>query len=129
MDVASSIQQVTEEIMTKICKSLKDEYKIPNLCLAGGVALNCVANGKILKEKIFDKIWIQPAAGDAGGSLGAALAYWHHELKESRKSYNWRSWSYITVNPQKVGDWQVVIEDQDGMRYDSLSFVINDYNI
>ena len=48
---------------------------------------------------------------------------------ESRKSYNWRSWSYITVNPQKVGDWQVVIEDQGGMRYDSLSFVINDYNI
>ena len=79
MDVASSIQKVTEDIMVKISKSLKDEFNISNLCLAGGVALNCVANGKILKEKIFDNIWIQPAAGDAGGSLGAALALWHIE--------------------------------------------------
>ena len=85
MDIASSIQKVTEEIMIKICKSLRDEYKISNLCLAGGVALNCVANGKILKEKIFDNIWIQPAAGDAGGSLGAALAYWYIELNKERK--------------------------------------------
>ncbi len=86
MDLASSIQKVTEEIIIKICKSLKDEYKISNLCLAGGVALNCVANGKILKENIFDNIWIQPAAGDAGGSLGAALAYWHIELNKDRKT-------------------------------------------
>ena len=85
MDIAASIQIVTEEIMIKICKSLKEEYKISNLCLAGGVALNCVANGKILKEKIFDNMWIQPAAGDAGGSLGAALAYWHVELNKERK--------------------------------------------
>ncbi len=85
MDIASSIQEVTEEIMLKLCRSLKDEYKITNLCLAGGVALNCVANGKILKEKIFDNIWIQPAAGDAGGSLGAALAYWYLELKNERE--------------------------------------------
>jgi carbamoyltransferase len=75
MDIASSIQNVTEEIMIKLAKSIRKEYGIKNLCLAGGVALNCVANGKILKEKIFDNIWIQPAAGDAGGSLGAALAY------------------------------------------------------
>ena len=88
MDIAASIQVITEEIMIKICKSLKDQYKISNLCLAGGVALNCVANGKILKEKIFDKIWIQPAAGDAGGSLGAALAYWHIELNKERKNTN-----------------------------------------
>ena len=65
-------------------KSLRDEFKIDNLCLAGGVALNCVANGKILKEKIFRKIWTQPAAGDAGGSLGAALALWHLELNKDR---------------------------------------------
>tara|TARA_B110000238_G_scaffold169733_1_gene186762 strand:+ start:1200 stop:3038 length:1839 start_codon:yes stop_codon:yes gene_type:complete len=85
MDIAASIQKVTEEIMIKIAKSLKEEFNIPNLCLAGGVALNCVANGKILKEKIFDNIWVQPAAGDAGGSLGAALALWHIDQKNPRK--------------------------------------------
>ena len=84
MDIAASIQKVTEDIMIKLAKSLKEEFKLPNLCLAGGVALNCVANGKILKEKIFDKIWIQPASGDAGGSLGAALALWHIEDKNKR---------------------------------------------
>ena len=85
MDLASSIQKVTEEIMIKLARSIRKEYKIGNLCLAGGVALNCVANGKILKEKIFDNIWIQPAAGDAGGSLGAALALWYIEQSNIRK--------------------------------------------
>ena len=85
MDIAASIQKVTEEIMIKLAKSLKKEFNISNLCLAGGVALNCVANGKILKEKIFDNIWVQPAAGDAGGSLGAALALFHIEQKNPRK--------------------------------------------
>ncbi len=89
MDIAASIQKVTEDIMIRIVKSLKKEFNIPNLCLAGGVALNCVANGKILKEKIFDNIWIQPAAGDAGGSLGAALALWHIDLNNPR-----------TINPK-----------------------------
>ena len=89
MDIAASIQKVTEDIMIKITKSLKEEFKINNLCLAGGVALNCVANGKILKEKIFDNIWIQPAAGDAGGSLGAALALWHIDQNNPR-----------TINPK-----------------------------
>ena len=84
MDIASSIQKVTEEIMIKLAKAIRQEYNINNLCLAGGVALNCVANGKILQEKIFDNIWIQPAAGDAGGSLGAALALWHIEQKKER---------------------------------------------
>ena len=88
MDIAASIQKVTEEIMVKLAISLKKEFNVSNLCLAGGVALNCVANGKILKEKIFDNIWIQPAAGDAGGSLGAALALWHIEQNNPR-----------TVNP------------------------------
>ena len=84
MDIAASIQSVTEEVMLTLAKALKEEYNIKNLCLAGGVALNCVANGKILKSKIFEKIWIQPAAGDAGGSLGAGLALWHIELDKDR---------------------------------------------
>ena len=85
MDIAASIQKVTEDIMIKLSKSIRKEYNIKNLCLAGGVALNCVANGKILKEKIFDNIWIQPAAGDAGGSLGAALALWYLDQGNERK--------------------------------------------
>ena len=84
MDIASSIQEVTEEIMIKLVSSIAKDYNIKNLCLAGGVALNCVANGKLLEKKIFDKIWIQPAAGDAGGSLGAGLALWHNELDQPR---------------------------------------------
>ena len=85
MDIAASIQKLTEDIMIKLSKSIRKEYNIRNLCLAGGVALNCVANGKILKEKIFDNIWIQPAAGDAGGSLGAALALWYLDQGNERK--------------------------------------------
>tara|TARA_B110000483_G_scaffold171684_1_gene203156 strand:+ start:1742 stop:3139 length:1398 start_codon:yes stop_codon:yes gene_type:complete len=85
MDIAASIQNVTEKIMIKIAKAIRKEFNIKNLCLAGGVALNCVANGKILQEKIFDNIWIQPAAGDAGGSLGAALALWHIEYNNKRE--------------------------------------------
>ncbi len=84
MDVASSIQKVTEDIMLKLVRSVKKEYGLKNLCLAGGVALNCVANGKILKEKIFENIWVQPAAGDAGGALGAALALWHIDQNNPR---------------------------------------------
>ena len=87
MDIASSIQAVTEEIIIRLTKNIANEYKIKNLCLAGGVALNCVANGKILRQKIFENIWIQPAAGDAGGSLGAALAYWHQELSKPREIF------------------------------------------
>ncbi|EMH80455.1 putative carbamoyl transferase, NodU family [alpha proteobacterium HIMB114] len=84
MDIASSLQAVTEEIVLKITTKIKEEYKIDNLCMSGGVALNCVANGKIIKNKIFENIWIQPASGDAGGSLGAALAYWHNELNNHK---------------------------------------------
>jgi len=84
MDIAASIQEVTEEIILKICESLKDEYKIKNLCLAGGVALNCVVNGKILEKNIFDNVWVQPASGDAGGSLGAAIGFWFQYLKNKR---------------------------------------------
>ena len=85
MDIAASIQEVTEEIMIKLAKSIREEYGLKNLCLAGGVALNCVANGKILQKNIFENIWIQPAAGDAGGSLGAALAFWHIEQGNKRR--------------------------------------------
>ena len=84
MDIAASIQSVTEEIVLRLARSIAKETESKNLCMAGGVALNCVANGKILKEKIFENIWIQPAAGDAGGALGAALALWHQELKKER---------------------------------------------
>ena len=84
MDVAASIQKVLEEIVIKISYNISKEYKINNLCMAGGVALNCVANGKIQKKKIFKNLWIQPAAGDAGGALGAALAYWHNELDNDK---------------------------------------------
>ncbi|MBD1153159.1 carbamoyltransferase [Pelagibacterales bacterium SAG-MED24] len=84
MDIASSIQSVTQDIMIKLATSIQKEYDVKNLCLAGGVALNCVANGKLIEKKIFDKIWIQPAAGDAGGSLGAALALWHNEFDNPR---------------------------------------------
>ena len=88
MDIASSVQSVTEDIILKLAKYLRKEFNYKNLCLAGGVALNCVANGKILKEKIFDNIWIQPAAGDAGGAIGGPLAYWYNELKNPRSITN-----------------------------------------
>jgi carbamoyltransferase len=84
MDIAASIQSVTEIIMLKLAKSLREEFNIPNLCLAGGVALNCVANGKILEKNIFNNIWVQPASGDAGGSLGAALTLWYSDKKNER---------------------------------------------
>jgi len=100
MDIAASIQKVTEDIMIKIAKSLKEEFNISNLCLAGGVALNCVANGKILSEKIFDNIWVQPAAGDAGGSLGAALALWYIEQNNPRTIDNEDSMQGSYLGPE-----------------------------
>ena len=84
MDVASSIQKVIEIVVIKICEHIKKVTKSSNLCLSGGVALNCVANGKLLEKKIFENIWIQPAAGDAGGALGAALAYYHLTLRNKK---------------------------------------------
>jgi carbamoyltransferase len=84
MDLARSVQDVTEEVMIRTARHIKKLTGKTNLCLAGGVALNCVGNGKILKEKIFDNIWIQPAAGDAGGALGAALFAWYQYLNNER---------------------------------------------
>ena len=125
MDIAASIQKVTEDIMVKFAQSLRKEFNISNLCLAGGVALNCVANGKILKEKIFNKIWVQPAAGDAGGSLGAALAFWHIEQNESR---------VINLNDDMKGSYlgpeysQKQIED-DLIKCEAKFKVLNDEEI
>jgi carbamoyltransferase len=85
MDMAASIQAVTEEIVLHMTRSLAKEYNIPYLCMAGGVALNCVANGKILRDGAFRDIWVQPAAGDAGGAVGATLAAWHRELGNDRR--------------------------------------------
>ena len=84
VDIASSIQKVTEDVVFKICKNAKEITGQDNLCLAGGVALNCVSNGKLLKSKMFKNIWIQPAAGDAGGALGASLYYYHNVLDRER---------------------------------------------
>jgi carbamoyltransferase len=85
MDLACSIQEVTEEVMLRLSRSLCRETNTENLCLAGGVALNCVGNGRILREGPFKSLWIQPAAGDAGGALGAALAAWHHHEQQPRR--------------------------------------------
>ena len=92
MDLARSVQDVTEEVMLRMARHIRKETGERNLCLAGGVALNCVANGRILRAGIFDDIYIQPAAGDAGGALGAALSVYHHYLDQPR--------------PPRTGDWQ-----------------------
>jgi carbamoyltransferase len=84
MDLAASVQKVTEEVMLRLTRNLAETYRIPNLCLAGGVALNCVGNGKVLRDGAFERIWIQPAAGDAGGAVGAALAAYHQHFGRPR---------------------------------------------
>ena len=88
MDLAASVQKITEDIVIQIAKGIAEDTGERNLCLAGGVALNCVVNGILLREKIFDNIWIQPAAGDAGGALGAALSAWylHHNSEREVSS-------------------------------------------
>jgi len=85
MDIAASIQAVTEQVLLTLTRSLSEEFGLPNLCMAGGVALNCVANGKVLRDASFEEIWIQPAAGDAGGAVGAAYAAYHRELGHRRR--------------------------------------------
>ena len=100
MDIAASIQKVTEEIIIRLARGIAKETGQQNLCLAGGVALNCVANGILLREKIFKEIWIQPAAGDAGGALGAALSIWHlHYKKERNLSINQDSMKGTYLGP------------------------------
>jgi carbamoyltransferase len=94
MDLARSIQDITEEVMLKMAAFAHRETGLRDLCLAGGVALNCVGNGRILRDGPFDQIWIQPAAGDAGGSLGVALALWHRHLDKPR------------LSPERAGTWE-----------------------
>jgi carbamoyltransferase len=94
MDLARSVQEITEEVMLKMARFAHRETGMRDLCLAGGVALNCVGNGRLLRERIFDQIWIQPAAGDAGGALGVALGLWHRYLDNSR------------LSPETAGTWQ-----------------------
>jgi carbamoyltransferase len=93
MDLARSIQDITEEVMMKMAAFAHEETQLPFLCMAGGVALNCVGNGKILRDGPFDEIWIQPAAGDAGGALGIAMSLWHRYLGNSR------------LSPEAAGAW------------------------
>ena len=93
MDLARSVQDITEEVMLKMARFAHHETGLRDLCLAGGVALNCVGNGRILRERIFDQIWIQPAAGDAGGAVGVALSLWHRFLDKPRSS------------PESTGAW------------------------
>jgi len=104
MDIAASIQVVTEEIVLKITRFLFKEFKMPNLCMAGGVALNCVANGKILKDGLFKNIWIQPASGDAGGALGAAQAFYYQELDNKREILKTDSMKGSYLGPQFTDD-------------------------
>jgi len=104
MDIAASIQAVTEEIVLKITRFFFKEFKIPNLCMAGGVALNCVANGKILKDGLFKNIWIQPASGDAGGALGSAQAFYYQELDNKREFLKTDSMKGSYLGPQFTDD-------------------------
>ena len=104
MDMAASIQAATEDIVLKITRFLSKEFKLPNLCMAGGVALNCVVNGKILKEGLFKNIWIQPASGDAGAALGAAQAFYYQELDNKRKISKTDSMNGSYLGPQFTDD-------------------------
>ena len=100
MDIARSIQVVTEEVVLRLARTLHHELKVDYLCLAGGVALNCVANGRILRENLFKDIWIQPAAGDAGGALGAALSVWYQYLNHARSVSETDSMQGAYLGPQ-----------------------------
>ena len=103
MDLARSVQEITEEAVLKMTRFVQRETGMKKLCLAGGVALNCVANGLVLREGLFDDIWIQPAAGDAGGAIGIALAIWHRYLGNPR------------VSPEEQGDWISSREPSNGV--------------
>ena len=122
MDLAASIQMVLEEIIIKIAKNLFEITGEENLCIAGGVALNCVANGILLKEKIFKNIWIQPAAGDAGGALGAALSVWYLHLNNSRNiQYKFDEMKGTYLGPS-FNDEEIEIElIKNGAKYKKLS--------
>jgi carbamoyltransferase len=120
MDIARSIQVVTEEIVLRLCRTAHKELRTDHLCLAGGVALNCVANGRILREGPFEDIWIQPAAGDAGGAVGAALSAWYEYLGKPRhvNGSDFMKGSYLGPGNSNVDIIQYL--DSVGARYEQL---------
>ncbi|MCL4162392.1 UNVERIFIED_CONTAM: hypothetical protein GTU68_039614, partial [Idotea baltica] len=124
MDIASSIQYVTELIVTRLAKTLHKETGKKNLCLAGGVALNCVANGKLVRENLFENIWIQPAAGDAGGALGAALVAWHENSTLEKQDF-------IKSNDEMNGSYlgPVFTESQARKQLDKYNAVYESYEL
>jgi carbamoyltransferase len=120
MDVARSIQVVTEELMLKLAHHAREVTGSKNLCMAGGVALNCVANGLILREKIFERIWIQPAAGDAGGALGAALAAWYAQPDHGRRAETPDSMQSALLGPEFSDDEIKTVLRANGANYTQL---------
>jgi carbamoyltransferase len=123
LDLARSVQEVTELAMVKIARHVKQETGEKNLCLAGGVALNCVGNGRILREKIFENIWIQPAAGDAGGALGAALSVWYQYLgneRDAAKSQNTNDCKNYYLGPNFSNDEITGFLNSVGANYQKL---------
>ena len=104
MDIAASIQKVTEEVVLRLAKTVQKETGCRNLCLAGGVALNCVSNGELLRAEVFDEVWVQPAAGDAGGALGAALVAWHERHDGSREINGTDSMKGSYLGPRYASD-------------------------
>ena len=123
MDLAASIQQVTEEIILKLSRAIREEYQIEQLCLAGGVALNCVANGKLLNSKQFKQLWIQPAAGDAGGAIGSALAAYHLHHQHPRQLCKEKDGMQGSYLGPAYSDPQILerLQTADGIRYERLS--------
>ncbi|MEW5852363.1 MAG: carbamoyltransferase [Myxococcota bacterium] len=120
MDLARSIQVVTEEIVLRLARTVKKELDVENLCLAGGVALNCVANGRILRECGFKDVWIQPAAGDAGGALGCALSVWHQYLDNPRTPEPHDSMQGAYLGPRARSDEIQAFLDSVGAKYERL---------
>ncbi|ESP63094.1 Nodulation protein nolO [Smithella sp. ME-1] len=122
MDLARSIQDVTEEVMLRMALHIHSETKQKNLCLAGGVALNCVGNGRILREGPFDNIWIQPAAGDAGGALGAALFVWYQYLDNQRTADSKKDFMKASLLGPEYNDEQILqYLNANNIPYDKLS--------
>lgn len=124
MDIAASVQSATEEIMLRMVRHVHEQTGMRNLCLAGGVALNCVANGRIMRESPFEKIWVQPAAGDAGGALGAALFTWHQLLEKPRAKRNDDSQHGSLLGPSFSTEEIKCLLDREGaayVRYDDES--------
>ncbi len=122
MDIASSIQYVIEEIIIKITEYAFKKFNCENLCLAGGVALNCVANSKILQKNSFKNIWVQPAAGDAGGALGSSLLLWHNELNKQRKINKSDSMKGSYLGPDYEDNEIITTFEKIGANYKKLDF-------